>query len=92
VADTSSERQDDDLAELKSTVDADTDPEVLRNGGPTQTPGMMTTTGGTAGPNSIKPHPNRPADGRKVAPTTTGDATTGGFTSEPGTSDASSRI
>ena len=79
--------------ELKSTVDADVDPEVLRNGGPTETPGMMTTTGGTAGPNSVKPHPNRPTHGEKVAPTTTGDATTGGFTSEAGgTSDASTAI
>jgi hypothetical protein len=65
-------------AELSSTVDADVDPEVLRNGGPTRTPGMMTTTGGTAGPNSAKPRPYRP-EGVKIAPTTTGDATTGGM-------------
>ncbi|GAA0800344.1 hypothetical protein [Spirilliplanes yamanashiensis] len=82
-----------DVPELKSTIDADVDPEVLRNGGPTRTPGMMTTTGGNAGPNSIKRHPNRPTDGTKVANTTTGDATTGGFTSEAGgTSDASTAI
>ncbi len=74
----------DDAPELKSTIDADVDPEVLRNGGPTRTPGMMTTTGGNAGPNSIKRHPNRPTDGTKIAPTTTGDATTGGFTSGSG--------
>ncbi len=75
-------------AELRSTVEGD--PEELLNGGPTRTPGMMTTTGGTAGPNSFKPRANH---GPGVAPTTTGDATTGGFTSEPGaTSDASTAI
>jgi hypothetical protein len=74
-------------AELSSTVDADVDPEVLRNGGPTRTPGMMTTTGGNAGPNSAKPGVYR-AD---VAATTTGDATTGGPETPRGgaTSDAS---
>ena len=78
-------------AELSSTVDADVDPEVLRNGGPTRTPGMMTTTGGTAGPNSAKPRPYRP-EGVKIAPTTTGDATTGGMDTpiRSSTSDASS--
>ncbi len=77
-------------AELSSTVDADVDPEVLRNGGPTRTPGMMTTTGGTAGPNSAKPRPYRP-EGVKIAPTTTGDATTGGMDTpiRSSTSDAS---
>jgi hypothetical protein len=78
-------------AELSSTVSADVDPEVLRNGGPTRTPGMMTTTGGNAGPNSAKPRPYRP-DGVKIAPTTTGDATTGGMDTpvRSSTSDASS--
>ncbi len=77
-------------AELSSTVDADVDPEVLRNGGPTRTPGMMTTTGGTAGPNSAKPRPYRP-EGVKIANTTTGDATTGGMDTpiRSSTSDAS---
>ena len=64
--------------ELSSTIDADTDTEALRNGGPTRTPGVMTTTGGTAGPNSFRSTSHRP-DGGKVAPTTTGDATTGGM-------------
>ena len=78
---------DTDQGAQERTVEID--PEVLRNGGPTETPGMMTTTGGTAGPNSIKP----PKNEGKIAPTTTGDATTGGFTSEAGsTSDASSAI
>jgi hypothetical protein len=78
-------------AELSSTVDADVDPEVLRNGGPTRTPGMMTTTGGNAGPNSAKPKPYRP-EGVKIAPTTTGDAGTGGMDTpiRSSTSDASS--
>lgn len=77
--------------ELSSTIDANTDPEALRNGGPTRTPGVMTTTGGTAGPNSFRPRPHHP-DGVKVAPTTTtGDATTGGMdmTDRASTSDAS---
>ncbi|AEV88016.1 hypothetical protein ACWT_7005 [Actinoplanes sp. SE50] len=60
-------------SDLSSTVPAGTDPEELRNGGPS-TGGLMTTTGGTAGPASF---PNRPRTGPGVAPTTTGDATTG---------------
>jgi hypothetical protein len=61
--------------ELSSTLDADTDPEQLRNGGPPPADGgIMTTTGGTAGPASF---PNRPASGPGVANPTTGDATTG---------------
>jgi len=77
--------------DMHDPAHVDVDPEVLRNGGPTRTPGMMTTTGGTAGPNSVKRPSNRAA-GEKVAPTTTGDATTGGFTSAAGsTSDASTR-
>lgn len=58
------------------------DPEELRNGGPTRTPGMMTTTGGNAGPASVAPalreHATPQGEG-KVAPTTTGDATSGGM-------------
>ena len=57
-------------------ADVAVDPQVLRDGGPTRTPGMMTTTGGTAGPaQRARPVPPR---GGKVAPTTTGDATSGG--------------
>lgn len=64
------------------------DPEVLRQGGPTKTPGAVTTTGGAAGP-AMKPTPGHKNEGR-VAPTTTGDATTGGMTTPRGgsTSDA----
>ena len=84
------DRGDPDPDALSSTIDAGTDVEALRNGGPTRTPGVMTTTGGTAGPNSFRPKPNRP-DGVKIAPTTTGDATTGGMdmTDRASTSDAS---
>ncbi|GAA2862862.1 hypothetical protein Acy02nite_53170 [Actinoplanes cyaneus] len=63
---------------LSSTVDAGTDPEALRNGGPAGE-GIMTTTGGTAGPASF---PNRPRTGPGVANTTTGDATTGALRTE----------
>jgi hypothetical protein len=58
---------------LSSAVDAGTDPETLRNGGPAGE-GVMTTTGGIAGPASF---PDRPRTGPGVANTTTGDATTG---------------
>ena len=66
------------------------DPEVLRNGGPTRSGGALTTTGGTAGPASVRRVTNRDT-GEKVAPTTTGDATTGGMEPPIGgsTSDAS---
>jgi hypothetical protein len=79
----------DDDAGLTSTYSAETDPEVLLDGGPRTGEGIMTTTGGTAGPNSFK---TRPRSGPGVAPTTTGDATTGAM-EEPVdgyTSDASS--
>lgn len=69
--------------------------EELRNGGPTRTPGMMTTTGGNAGPAAvaaaIRRHQKPQGEG-KVAPTTTGDAGTGGMSTPAAasTSDASS--
>jgi hypothetical protein len=66
----SDQREDD----LSSTIPAGTDTERLRDGGPTETPGVATTTGGTAGPNSF---PTRPRTGPGVANTTTGDAGTG---------------
>lgn len=84
------DRGDDIGAELKSTVAAGTDTDALRDGGPQLTPGVMTTTGGTAGPASFPRRTEHP-DGVKVAPTTTGDATTGGMDTVDGstTSDAS---
>jgi hypothetical protein len=66
----SDERQD----ELSSTIPAGTDTEQLRDGGPQEAPGVATTTGGTAGPNSFT---TPPRTGPGVANTTTGDATTG---------------
>jgi hypothetical protein len=64
----------DDAEGLSSTLAAGTDTEQLRDGGPHPEHGVMTTTGGTAGPNSFR---TRPRSGPGVAPTTTGDATTG---------------
>lgn len=73
---------------LSSTLPSGTNVEQLRDGGPQRAPGVATTTGGTAGPNSFK---QRPRSGPGVANTTTGDATTGsmdptsdgGSTSDP---------
>jgi hypothetical protein len=82
------ERGDDDPG-LSSTLAAGTDVEQLQDGGPQETPGVATTTGGTAGPNSFKTHPR---SGPGVANTTTGDATTGAMETpvDGYTSDASS--
>ena len=84
-------------------ADVPVDTEKLRDGGPTRSPGAMTTTGGTGG-DARRPRPAPPpgrnaAPGRrgptgpsgKVAPTTTGDATSGGTQAPTGaatTSDA----
>ncbi len=68
------------------------DPNVLRDGGPTRGQGAITTTGGTAGPASARRLARQPERHRgKVAPTTTGDATTGGLSTPSGgsTSDQS---
>ncbi|MBQ1073534.1 hypothetical protein KBX06_10225 [Micromonospora sp. C31] len=68
------------------------DPEVLRDGGPTRGQGAVTTTGGTAGPASVRRLARQPErHPGKVAPTTTGDATTGGLSTPAGgsTSDQS---
>ncbi|GAA0373882.1 MULTISPECIES: hypothetical protein [Micromonospora] len=68
------------------------DPNVLRDGGPTRGQGAITTTGGTAGPASVRRVARQPERHRgKVAPTTTGDATTGGMSTPRGgsTSDQS---
>ncbi|GAA3764374.1 hypothetical protein [Micromonospora maritima] len=68
------------------------DPTVLRDGGPTRGQGAVTTTGGTAGPASVRRVARQPErHPGKVAPTTTGDATTGGMSTPAGgsTSDAS---
>ncbi|WP_406067619.1 hypothetical protein [Micromonospora sp. NBC_01638] len=68
------------------------DPQVLRDGGPVGGQGAVTTTGGTAGPASVRRVARQPERHRgKVAPTTTGDATTGGLSTpmSGGTSDQS---
>jgi hypothetical protein len=82
------EKGDDDPG-LSSTLAADTDIEQLRDGGQHDTPGVATTTGGTAGPNSFRTPPRH---GPGVANTTTGDATTGAMETpvDSYTSDASS--
>ncbi|WP_018805916.1 hypothetical protein [Salinispora arenicola] len=67
------------------------DPRVLRDGGPTRGQGAVTTTGGTAGPAGVRRLARQPErHPGKVAPTTTGDATTGGLSTPTGgsTSDA----
>lgn len=61
----------------------DIDPETRRNGGPTRSGGAVTTTGGTAGPASVR-RPRNDVSGEKVAPTTTGDATSGGMDTPAG--------
>jgi hypothetical protein len=63
---------------LSSTIPAGTDVQQLQDGGPYEGDGVMTTTGGTAGPNSFR---DRPRSGPGVANTTTGDATTGAMES-----------
>jgi hypothetical protein len=61
------------------------DEETLRDGGPTRGHGAVTTTGGTAGPASVRRRTNRDTRDGKVAPTTTGDATSGGMDTPAGT-------
>ncbi|MEU4400022.1 hypothetical protein ACIQH6_22750 [Micromonospora orduensis] len=68
------------------------DPQVLRDGGPVGGQGAVTTTGGTAGPASVRRVARQPERHQgTVAPTTTGDATTGGLSTPTGggTSDQS---
>ena len=66
-----------DEEDLTSTLAAGTDTGRLQDGGPPpEDGGVMTTTGGTAGPNSFRPQARH---GQGVAPTTTGDAGTGGM-------------
>ena len=80
--------QGDDDPGLSSTLAAGTDTEQLVNGGAAPGGGVMTTTGGNAG-RTASAHPRA---GPGVAPTTTGDATTGAMTTpvDGYTSDATS--
>lgn len=61
--------------ELDSTLDPGVDLDELRDGGPTRTPGVMTTTGGTAGPASTPKLRTRPEG---IDSMTTGDHGSGG--------------
>jgi hypothetical protein len=74
--------------DLDDPADVKVDPEVLRQGGPTRTPGAITTTGGGVGP-AMRHATGQRGEG-KVAPTTTGDSTSGGMDAPKGgtTSDA----
>lgn len=66
-------------------ADVPVDPTVLRDGGPTRGQGAVTTTGGTAGPASARRLARQPEKHPgKVAPTTTGDAGTGGLSTPAG--------
>ncbi|MGC4897359.1 hypothetical protein [Micromonospora sp. DT31] len=88
-----------DVERMRQELDPDdpahvpVDPAVLRDGGPTRGQGAVTTTGGTAGPASVRRVARQPEQHRDtVAPTTTGDAGTGGLSTPAGgsTSDNSS--
>jgi hypothetical protein len=70
----------DDAPGLSSTLEAGADVEQLLDGGPHGEDGILTTTGGHAGPNSFR---TRPRTGPGVANTTTGDATTGAMDIPP---------
>ena len=66
-------------------ADVPVDPTVLSDGGPTRGQGAVTTTGGTAGPASVRRVARQPEKHPgKVAPTTTGDASTGGLSTPAG--------
>ncbi|RNH98600.1 hypothetical protein EEZ25_25950 [Micromonospora aurantiaca] len=66
-------------------ADVPVDPTVLRDGGPARGQGAVTTTGGTAGPASVRRLARQPEKHPgKVAPTTTGDASTGGLSTPAG--------
>lgn len=75
--------------DVEDPADVDVDPEEWRQGGPTRSPGAVTTTGGSAGP-AMRPKPGR-QDPDRAGPTTPGDATSGGMQPSTGgsTSDAS---
>ncbi|HEV7898718.1 MAG TPA: hypothetical protein VGP31_12830 [Planosporangium sp.] len=84
-------RQAREVADRQDVADHPIDTLSLRDGGPTDTRGMVTTTGGKAGPASVHPyHDRRPKGPGKVAPTTPGDVGSGGMGTPVGgsTSDA----
>ncbi|WP_203935600.1 hypothetical protein [Planosporangium mesophilum] len=84
-------RQAREAADRQDVADHPLDPQIYRDGGPQETPGMVTTTGGHAGKSSAHPyHDRQPKGPGKVANPTTGDATSGGMGTPVGgsTSDA----
>ena len=85
------ERREVQERDLDDPADVAVDLDELRDGGPTVSPGVATTTGGKAGPASVHRRAGRPGARGKVAPSTTGDATSGGMRTRSGgpTSDAS---
>jgi hypothetical protein len=73
-------RQARETADRQDVADHPIDPQILRDGGPTERRGMVTTTGGNAGPASVHPyHDRQPQGPGKVANPPTGDATSGGM-------------
>lgn len=74
--------------DFDNTLDRDVDLDELRNGGPTRTPGIMTTTGGTAGPASVaaalRAHAGGSVGSAEAGQTTTGDAGSSGMGTEVG--------
>lgn len=60
-------------------ADVPIDEREWRDGGPTRTPGARTTTGGRAGRAPVRDPDQDKRERRRTAPTTTGDATTGGM-------------
>jgi hypothetical protein len=88
------ERREAQRRDIHDPADVGVDMDELRDGSPTVTPGMVTTTGGKAGPASVHRRAGHPGAKGKVAPTTTGDMTTGGRRSPPrtSTSDASGQV
>jgi hypothetical protein len=87
----SDERREAQASDIDDPADVAVDMDELKDGKPTVSPGVATTTGGKAGPASVHRRAGRPGARGKVAPTTTGDATTGGMRTRAGgpVSDAS---
>lgn len=75
--------------DLDDPADVPIDPEMLRRGGPVRAERAIRVTGGRPEPEPVRRRTNRDR-GEKVAPTTTGDATSGGMNTPGGgaTSDA----
>jgi hypothetical protein len=69
-----------ETAGLQDVAEHPIDPFIYESGGPTDTRGMVTTTGGRAGPASVHPyHDRQPKGPGKVANPPPGDAGSGGM-------------